>query len=78
MNSLKSTLFLVLSLFFTSYASAQLASVQNGCAPLTVEFNASGNPTSFFWTLGDGNTSLEPSPTYIYQNQELMLSNFDW
>lgn len=30
--------------------------------------NSSGTPTSWFWDFGDGNTSTEQNPTYIYSS----------
>jgi gliding motility-associated-like protein len=41
----------------------------SGCSPLTVQFTSTstGNPTSYFWTFGNGNTSTlqNPSATYV-------------
>ncbi len=39
-----------------------------GCSPLIVNFTdlSSGNPTSWFWDLGNGNTSTAQNPSAIY------------
>jgi PKD repeat protein len=39
-----------------------------GCAPLTVNFSGSSNPTanSWFWDFGDGNTSVLQNPSHTY------------
>lgn len=44
------------------------ANETNGPVPLTVQFtdNSTGNPTSWFWDLGDGNTSTERNLTHTY------------
>ncbi len=44
-------------------------SEQSGCSPLIVDFanNSLGNPTAFFWDMGNGNTyndSIPPTQTY--------------
>lgn len=46
------------------------ASIQSGTAPLTVQFTdaSTGSPTSWSWTFGDGGTSTEKNPSYIYTN----------
>jgi gliding motility-associated-like protein len=41
------------------------------CAPFTAEFidsSLSDAPLNYFWEFGDGNTSIESDPVYIYQN----------
>ena len=40
----------------------------SGAAPLAVNFTdaSTGSPTSWSWTFGDGGTSTEQNPTYIY------------
>ena len=41
-----------------------------GILPLTVNFNLqidSGDPVSYLWDFGDGNTSVEGAPTNIYE-----------
>ncbi len=44
------------------------ASPLSGPAPLTVNFTdlSTQNPTSWFWSFGDGNTSTLQNPTYVY------------
>jgi len=39
-----------------------------GCAPLEVQFTdtSTGNPTGWFWDLGDGGTSTEQNPLHTY------------
>ncbi|MES2558510.1 MAG: M6 family metalloprotease domain-containing protein [Bacteroidota bacterium] len=56
-------------------------SATSGCAPLTVSFNnQSSFSSSFEWTLGDGTTSTENSPSKIYATPgtyRVTLSVFD-
>lgn len=42
----------------------------DGCNPLTVTFNNYSSPanSSYFWNLGDGDTSYNDSPTHTYLN----------
>ena len=42
--------------------------VRSGAVPHTVQFNdtSSGNPTSWLWSFGDGNTSDEQHPIHTY------------
>ena len=44
------------------------SNVTNGSAPLTVQFNdtSTGNPTSWNWNFGDGQTSTVQNPTHTY------------
>ena len=44
------------------------ANPTSGVAPLTVDFQdlSQGNPTSWLWTFGDGNTSTAQNPTHVY------------
>ncbi len=47
------------------------ADIQEGCAPLAVNFTdvstlLSGNVVDYLWDFGDGNTSTEENPTHIY------------
>ena len=56
----------------------------NGFAPLTVQFNdtSSGNPTSWNWDFGDGNTSTLKNPKHTYSavgayTVKLNVSNSD-
>ncbi len=43
------------------------ASRQSGCAPLAVEFhNESENAEKFLWTFGDGGSSTEANPSYVF------------
>jgi len=46
------------------------ADVTEGSAPLTVTFTdqSTGNPTSWKWTFGDGDSSLLQNPVHIYQS----------
>jgi gliding motility-associated-like protein len=50
--------------------AAFTASPTSGCAPLVVQFTnqAVGNPTSYFWDLGNGVTSDLPNPSTTYFN----------
>lgn len=44
------------------------ASVQSGCSPVVVQFTdaSTGNPTEWFWDLGNGVTSTQQNPGTIY------------
>ena len=44
------------------------ANVTSGCAPVIVNFQntSTGNPTSYFWEFGNGNTSTLPNPIATY------------
>jgi gliding motility-associated-like protein len=62
-------------LFLSSLAQAQLtanfrADTLQGCAPLVVQFTdlSSGNPTSYFWDLGNGTTVTSKNAGTIYFN----------
>jgi len=46
------------------------ATPTSGCAPLTVNFTdqSTGNPSSWSWTFGDGDTSTDQSPSHQYAN----------
>ena len=65
--------FLSWLLFICLQGNAQLsadfiASPVKGCAPLVVQFTdiSAGSPTSWFWDLGNGNTSVSQNPGAIY------------
>lgn len=48
------------------------SSLLTGCAPLSVSFNGTAGAstiTSWFWDFGDGNTSNQQNPVYIYDTQ---------
>lgn len=42
----------------------------SGTEPLTVDFTdlSTGSPTSWYWQFGDGGTSYDQNPTYVYNN----------
>jgi gliding motility-associated-like protein len=44
------------------------SNVQQGCSPLVVQFEdfSTGNPTDWFWDLGNGATSVEQDPGAFY------------
>ena len=49
-------------------------SINTGCAPLPVEFvNQSKNADSYEWSFGDGGTSTEENPSYIYDEPGLFV-----
>jgi len=64
------------ALFIHSYTFAQApvteftVSVNGGCSPLLVSFTdlSTGNPTSWLWDFGNGNTSTFQNPSVIYVN----------
>jgi len=45
-------------------------SITTGTAPLTVSFTdtSTGDGLSYTWAFGDGGTSTQPNPTYIYDD----------
>lgn len=44
-----------------------ISSVSSGCAPLAVDFtNTSENATGFRWSFGDGGSSTEKDPSYVF------------
>jgi PKD repeat protein len=47
------------------------SNVTNGNAPLNVKFTdiSTGTPTNWTWDFGDGSTSTEQNPTYIYKSE---------
>ena len=62
-------------LFFCLQGTGQLranfsGTPLQGCAPLVVQFSdmSTGNPTSWQWDLGNGNTSTQQNPGAIYFN----------
>jgi len=81
----QSWLTLALSIYFCSANGGPLASFtvnrNAGCIPLSVQFtNTSSGATSYFWTLGNGNTSTLPDPTNLYSvqgNYTISLIAFD-
>lgn len=69
------TLPCLLLLFFATNANSQLyadftSNTQSGCSPLVVQFTntSTGDAESWFWELGNGNTSTEKDPGAIYIN----------
>lgn len=72
LHMLKRALYSIVMLISIN-ASAQLnadftATIQQGCSPLVVQFNdaSTGNPTQWFWDLGNGSTSSKKNPSTIY------------
>lgn len=54
----------------TSVVAAFVPDIRLGCVDDTVHFiNNSLGSTQFLWIFGDGGTSADPNPTYVYQNQ---------
>ena len=65
--------FPIIILLICNYASAQLkanfsASKSQGCTPFIIQFkdNSTGNPTSWFWDFGDGQSSTLQNPSITY------------
>ncbi|WP_048103871.1 PKD domain-containing protein [Methanofollis liminatans] len=66
----------------TPPVAAFIANVTSGSAPLAVQFTdtSTGNPASWVWNFGDGNTSTVQNPSHIYTmegtfNVSLNVSN---
>ncbi len=59
-------LFCCFCLGVTINGFAQSASETAACAPVSVEFTAPDNATSFFWDFKDGATSTEANPTNTF------------
>src|SRR5690242_2868028 len=62
---------IVLSVFSGDCLATPTASFSanqtSGCAPLSVQFTStSAGAVSYFWDLGNGNTSTLPNPTNLY------------
>lgn len=55
---------------FTQPVANFVANKQSGCAPLTVNFTSTstGNPSTYLWDFGNGNTSILPNPSASYVN----------
>src|SRR5678816_3679888 len=66
--------FLFFFAFFYLHVNAQQADfssdIQNGCAPLLVQFldASTGNPTEWQWDLGNGITADKQNPGTVYSN----------
>jgi gliding motility-associated-like protein len=63
--------FLILLLSFKAFSQPVAnftANRTSGCSPVTVQFTntSTGNPTTFLWDFGNGNTSTLPNPSAIY------------
>ena len=54
----------------TAPTAAFTASTTSGTAPLTVSFNdtSTGNPTSWQWNFGDGQSSTARNPSHVFAN----------
>ena len=68
-------LFVASVLHLSAFAQATLqpdfsANTLSGCEPLTVSFTdlSTGNPTSWAWDFGNGNTSALQNPSATYVN----------
>lgn len=48
------------------FAIAEFDLPQIGCAPQTIDFINLGRGTSYLWDFGDGTTSVETSPTHVF------------
>lgn len=62
-------LFILLSNILVAQPVANFtANRTSGCSPLNVQFTnqATGSPTTFFWTFGNGNNSSLPNPSATY------------
>ncbi|MFT7209531.1 MAG: PKD repeat protein [Flavobacteriales bacterium] len=70
------------TVYVTVFPGAQASFIDNsnppGCAPFMAIFNnTSVGADSYFWNLGDGNTTTETSPTHLYENETGFVQNFD-
>jgi len=53
------------TMFLTAYFTATITNVQN-CTQVQFHQHCSGNPDSYLWNFGDGQSSTEPNPYHIY------------
>ncbi|MCX6292397.1 MAG: PKD domain-containing protein, partial [Bacteroidetes bacterium] len=87
MQSFRFFPFTVAFFFISTFCRAQLnanftSSVISGCVPLTVNFTntSTGNPASYNWNFGNGNSSILENPSATYSlpgtyTVKLMVSN---
>lgn len=52
------------------------ASVDTGCSPLSVKFFPENTFVAFEWKFGDGGTSMNISPTHIFENEGSLTQQF--
>lgn len=67
---------ITLLIFSLVTASAQTASVTEGCAPLVVEFSAPTGLDNFFWDFKNGNNSSLTNPTETFQEPGVYVVEF--
>ncbi|MEA3496221.1 MAG: PKD domain-containing protein, partial [Bacteroidota bacterium] len=73
MKSFLKTIILILFTNFNLFAQTNAdfsSNVTSGCSPLSVKFTnlSTGNPTSFYWNFGNGQTSVKINPSATYLN----------
>ena len=54
----------------------QTADVQEGCAPLLVQFQAPASATSYYWDFGDGGTSVLENPAHTFATPQTYTVEF--
>ena len=65
MKTIKLNLLLLL-LLVSKCLLSQSANVTKGCLPLEVSFTSPENPSGYFWSFGNGNSSVLQNPQHIY------------
>ena len=63
-------------LFYSVFSFAQLADVDEGCTPLTVNFTAPAGPITWFWDFKDGGTSPNQNPPHTFTNPGTYIVEF--
>jgi gliding motility-associated-like protein len=54
--------------FFTFFTLGQSSNVNNGCVPLSVNFQAPVSSSTYYWDFKDGSSSTLANPTNIFLN----------
>ncbi|MFK8044160.1 MAG: PKD domain-containing protein [Crocinitomicaceae bacterium] len=70
------SIFLFLVLLTSNSVFGQVASVTQGCLPLTVDFTAPPGYATHYWDFDDGATSTTQNPTNIYLNAGAYVVEF--
>lgn len=63
---MKNVLILIIALLVALSASGQSVDVDEGCLPLEVQFTGTPNLQDYFWSFGDGASSVAQDPMHTY------------